>query len=257
MIQLITSYLYGSEPVHLNSFYYRPTNENTQTWTLAEVQGKRRPDINVYVLTSPKTFSAAEEFTYNLKNLKRATIIGETTGGGAHPGGIRVATERFTVWVPTGRAINPITKTNWEGTGVKPDIEVKATDALITAHVKALEDLVANTTGASRQRYEWQLTSLQSKKEAVKLEESTLKGFAGTYGEKRIVLEDSTLYFFPFPDMKVKLTPLTKDVFAIGDMKNVRLKILSENNAVTGIEELFDNGKADKHLKKEVIRKQM
>jgi len=250
MIQLITSYFYGSEPVHLNNFYYRPTNENTQTWTLPHVQGKRRPDIPVYVLTSNKTFSAAEEFTYNLKNLKRATIIGETTGGGAHPGGTVQATDRFTVWVPTGRAINPITNTNWEGTGVKPDIEVKADDALLTAHVKALEGLVAKGTGTTKQRYEWELVSLQSKGEPVQVNEATLKSFVGTYGEKKIVWEDGGLYFFPFPDRKVKLKPLTKDIFALTDINNVRLQVLTENNNVVGIAELFSNGKMDKHLRK-------
>lgn len=81
MIQLITSYLYSSNPVHLNSFYWRPSDTHTQTWTLPHVQGKRRPDIQVYVLTSNRTFSAAEEFSYNLRNLERATLIGETTGG--------------------------------------------------------------------------------------------------------------------------------------------------------------------------------
>ncbi|MCF6299656.1 MAG: S41 family peptidase, partial [Proteobacteria bacterium] len=66
MIQLITSYLYESEPVHLNNFYWRPQNLNTQTWTLPYVPGKRSPDTPVYVLTSSATFSAAEEFSYNL-----------------------------------------------------------------------------------------------------------------------------------------------------------------------------------------------
>ncbi|MDQ3276935.1 MAG: S41 family peptidase [Bacteroidota bacterium] len=250
MIQLITSYLYGAEPVHLNNFYFRPANQNTQSWTLPYVQGKRRPDIPVYVLTSKKTFSAAEEFTYNLKNLKRATIVGETTGGGAHPGGTMPATDRFTVWVPTGRAINPVTNTNWEGVGVKPDIDVKADEALLTAHVKALESLVAKSAGTARQRYEWELLSLQSKKEPVQVAEATLKTYVGTYGEKRIVWEEGGLYFFPFPDMKVKLKPLTKEVFELSDISNVRLQLLTENNTVVGIAELFNNGRMDKHLKK-------
>jgi retinol-binding protein 3 len=250
MIQLITSYFYGAEAVHLNNFYYRPTNANTQTWTLPYVAGKRRPDIDVYVLTSHRTFSAAEEFTYNLKNLKRATIIGETTGGGAHPGGTRIATDRFTVWVPTGRAINPITNTNWEGTGVKPDMEVKAADALQTAHVKALETLVAKSRGTAKQRYEWELVSLQSKKDPVLVDAVTLQSYVGTYGEKKVVYEDGTLFFYPFPDRKVKLMPLQKDVFELVEMKNVRLKILTENKMATGIVELFDNGRADTHMKK-------
>ncbi len=142
MIQLITSYLYGPEPVHLNNFYWRPTDQHTQTWTLPYVDGKRRPDIDVYVLTSSRTFSAAEEFSYNLRNLERATLVGETTGGGAHPGGSVVATDRFLVWVPQGRAINPITNTNWEGTGVEPHVKVPAPEALDKAHVLAMEKLL-------------------------------------------------------------------------------------------------------------------
>ena len=84
----------------------------------------------MYVLTSSYTFSAAEEFTYNLKHLERATVIGEVTGGGAHPGGPSVINDDFFVNVPRGRAINPITKTNWEGVGVIPHIEVDSEDAL-------------------------------------------------------------------------------------------------------------------------------
>jgi C-terminal processing protease CtpA/Prc len=103
------------------------------------VPGKRFVGKPVYVLTSKHTFSAAEECTYNLKNLKRATIVGETTGGGAHPGGRRPIDEHFAVFVPSGRAISPITGTNWEGTGVQPDIDVSADLALMTAYVDGLK----------------------------------------------------------------------------------------------------------------------
>jgi hypothetical protein len=115
-VALLCSYLFGAEPIHLNDLYWREGNRTEQFWTLANVPGKRYTGKPVYVLTSNKTFSGGEEFVYNLKNLKRATLIGETTGGGAHPGGVFRLTEHFGVFVPTGRAINPITKTNWEGT---------------------------------------------------------------------------------------------------------------------------------------------
>jgi hypothetical protein len=85
MIQLLTSYLMSGEPTHLNSFYIRKGDKTEQYWTQAWVPGTRMTDVPVFVLTSGRTFSAAEEFTYNLKNLKRATLVGETTGGGAHP----------------------------------------------------------------------------------------------------------------------------------------------------------------------------
>jgi retinol-binding protein 3 len=139
MVALICSYLFGPEPVHLNDLYWRQGNRTDEFWTRKEVAGKRYLNKDVYVLTSKRTFSGAEEFTYNLKNLKRATIIGETTGGGAHPGGGFRISEHFGMFVPTGRAISPITKTNWEGTGVTPDIAVPADQALTVARLAALK----------------------------------------------------------------------------------------------------------------------
>jgi C-terminal processing protease CtpA/Prc len=139
MVALVCSYLFGPEPVHLNDLYWREGNRTDEFWTKKEVAGKRYVNKDVYVLTSKRTFSGAEEFTYNLKNLKRATIIGETTGGGAHPGGGFRISEHFGMFVPTGRAISPITKTNWEGTGVTPDVSVPADQALHVARLTALK----------------------------------------------------------------------------------------------------------------------
>jgi C-terminal processing protease CtpA/Prc len=137
MVQVLCSYLFD-QPTHLNDLYFRPDNSTRQYWSLPYVPGPRYVNKPVYVLTSKRTFSGAEEFTYNLKNLKRATIVGETTGGGAHPGGEDVINAHFAVWVPIGRAINPITKINWEGTGVKPDIETPEALALKTAQIDVL-----------------------------------------------------------------------------------------------------------------------
>jgi retinol-binding protein 3 len=146
MVALLCSYLFDSEPVHLNDLYWRADNSTHQWWTLPFVPGKRYIGKDVYILTSQRTFSAAEEFTYNLKTLKRATIIGETTGGGANPGGGYRINEHFQVFVPTGRAINPITKTNWEGTGVSPDLSVPADQALKTAHIMAMKKSLEKAT---------------------------------------------------------------------------------------------------------------
>jgi retinol-binding protein 3 len=142
MVAVLCSYLFDKDPVHLNDIYSRPENETRQFWTLQYLPGKRYTDKPVYVLTSKRTFSGAEEFTYNLKNLKRATIIGETTGGGANPGGSVRVNEHFGVFIPTGRAISPITKTNWEGTGVTPDIAVPAEAALQTAQIEAIKHVL-------------------------------------------------------------------------------------------------------------------
>lgn len=140
MVALICSYLFGTEKVHLNDLYWREQDRTDEFWTMPErVKGSRYEGKDVYVLTSNRTFSGAEEFSYNLKNLKRATIVGETTGGGAHPGGSIRLSDHFSAFVPTGRAISPITKTNWEGTGVVPHVAVPKDIALETAYKMALE----------------------------------------------------------------------------------------------------------------------
>lgn len=138
MVALITSYLFGEKPVHLNSLYWRKGDKTEEFWTKPELVNKKFENKDVYVLTSNRTFSGAEEFSYNLKNLKRAVIVGETTGGGAHPGGPARLGDHFQVFIPTGRAISPITKTNWEGTGVEPDIKVPKEQALKVAYLAAL-----------------------------------------------------------------------------------------------------------------------
>jgi hypothetical protein len=128
-IRYLCSYLFDTK-THLNSLYWREGDRTVEFWTLDEIDGKKRPNVPVFVLTSPQTFSGAEEFTYNLQTRKRATIVGETTGGGANPGGMFDISPQLSIFVSTGKAINPVTKTNWEGVGVKPDVEVEAERAL-------------------------------------------------------------------------------------------------------------------------------
>jgi Peptidase family S41/N-terminal domain of Peptidase_S41 in eukaryotic IRBP len=150
MVALLTTYLFDPEIVHLNSLYWRHGDKTQQFWTLPYVPGSRfggkKP---VYVLTSNRTFSGAEEFTYNLKQLKRATIIGETTGGGANPGEWFSLTPHFALFIPTGRAINPISQDNWEGSGVVPDIAVPQEEAFDVALVAALKAMSAELSATS------------------------------------------------------------------------------------------------------------
>ncbi len=161
MVALISSYLF-EQPTHLNDIYSRPENNTREFWTRANVPGKRYGNKEVFVLTSRRTFSAGEEFTYNLKNLKRATIVGEVTGGGAHPTRPHRINDHFAIGVPFARAINPITKTNWEGTGVQPDIDVPASQARHVAHIAALKNVLSNTTLAqSREQLQSTIISLQ------------------------------------------------------------------------------------------------
>ncbi|MFT4416425.1 S41 family peptidase [Fredinandcohnia humi] len=140
MVAMLASY-FVQEPTHIESFYNRETDSTSQVWTLPHVPGKLYGDKPVYVLTSKKTFSAGEMFSYALKHLGRATVIGENTGGGANPGNYHQVTKHIRLFISSGRSISPFTGTNWEGIGVEPDIKVSADEAYEVAYQKALLDV--------------------------------------------------------------------------------------------------------------------
>lgn len=137
---LVSHFFAEGDTRHLNSIYNRPRNTTRQYWTSPTV-GVRYTQP-VYVLTSSWTFSGGEECAYDFQTQKRATLVGETTGGGANPGGAVDLGHGFNAFIPTGRAINPVTNTNWEHVGVKPDVAVPALEALKVAHTTILKNLL-------------------------------------------------------------------------------------------------------------------
>jgi hypothetical protein len=143
MVALLASYLFDGAPQHLNDIVVPRENLLKQSWTLPHVAGRKFGAAKpVYILTSSKTFSAAEEFAYDLQALRRATIVGEKTRGGANPSGRFRISDHYAVIVPTAQAVNPYTKSNWEGTGVVPDLTIPSGDALRTAQIRLLEQLI-------------------------------------------------------------------------------------------------------------------
>jgi hypothetical protein len=149
---LLTYFTPAGDRVHFNDFYNRPMDETHQYWTHTYVPGPRLDGKPLFVLTSARTFSGAEEFAYDVQNLRIGTVVGEVTGGGAHPGGFVRLHEHFAAFIPTGRAINPVSKTNWEGVGVQPDVAVPAADALREAHVAAIRKLLEDPAIADERR---------------------------------------------------------------------------------------------------------
>ncbi len=150
MIALICSYLFGEEPIHLSSIYWRDEDTTQEFWTQPQVPGRRFGDLRpVYILTSRITFSGGEEFAHILTSRKRATVIGEKTDGGAHPGASYRLHPHFEVFIPIGRTTNPMTGTDWEGTGVTPDIAISPEQALKAAHTLALKSVIKRLGGAA------------------------------------------------------------------------------------------------------------
>jgi C-terminal processing protease CtpA/Prc len=151
-VAFLCSHFFGPEPVHLNDVHERDNVQ--QFWTYAHLPGPRYLDRPVFVLTSGMTFSGAEEIAYNLQQLKRATLIGETTRGGAHPVGQFWVGPHVSIRVPTARSVNPVSGTNWESVGVTPDVPTTAAEAYPEAYRRALravlERLDSTTSPAER-----------------------------------------------------------------------------------------------------------
>lgn len=247
MIQLISSYLFD-DVQHLNSFYIRKSDKTRQFWTQAQVRGPKLTDLPVFVLTSSRTFSAAEEFTYNLKNMERATIVGETTGGGAHP----VEFRRFDEYdvemsLPYGRAINPITQTNWEGTGIAPHIKVPAGEALDAARLEAMKILVDTTTDeGKRKQLEWAMKTLDAARNPVVLSESKLKPYVGVFGPRTIRMEKGSLFYSRDDRPAFELLPMGADLFGLKGLDYFRIQFVRDSSGkVNKLVGLYDNGFTD------------
>ncbi|BDT58778.1 interphotoreceptor retinoid-binding protein [Massilia varians] len=132
-VVLLISY-FVDRPTRLNDIWDRASGTSVQHWTHDRLDGKRYGGTKpVMILVGPRTGSAAEDFAYTMQALKRATVVGERTWGGAHPTRFYRIGEHFFVQMPNQRSISPITGTNWEGTGVTPDIAATPDQALAVA----------------------------------------------------------------------------------------------------------------------------
>jgi len=141
-VATLLSYFFAEgDSRHINDLQWRKGNRTQQFWTVSVVAPRYTKPV--YVLTSAYTFSGGEECAYDFQTQKRATLVGATTGGGANPGDVFALGHNFVAFIPVGRAINPMTHTNWEHVGVKPDVVVPAADAMKTAYAAILKKLLA------------------------------------------------------------------------------------------------------------------
>lgn len=249
LIQTIMAYLL-EESTHLNSFYIRDGDSLEQFWSAPYVPGPSMKDVELYVLTSNRTFSAAEEFTYNVKNLERGTIVGETTGGGAHPVASYVFDDmNIMVRVSFGRAINPISGTNWEGTGVVPDIEVPADQALDVAYLDALTRLRGKSDDPEAEfMFGWAIDGLNAKLNPVEVDAAVLESYAGDYGARHLRVVDGQLLYNRDDRDPVAATPMTETLFGFETIPFFRLEIvLGDDGAPVKLVGHYENGQTDEN----------
>lgn len=253
MIQMLTGYLF-EESAHLIDWYHRRENETIQSWSSSYVPGKTLYDVPVYVLVSGRTGSAAEEFTFDLKNQKRGTIIGETTGGAAHTVEFRV----FDVGpfvaglkLPSGRALDPKSQTNWEAVGVTPDIAVSEAKALSTARLEAMKKLEENAKDeGAKKSIAWARAGLESELDPYTLPAKALKEYTGTFGPRSFFVEGAKLMYQREGRPKIAMVPMAKDLFGLEGVPVFRVKFTrGPSGAVDGIAAMYDDGREETNPK--------
>jgi hypothetical protein len=249
MIRFICGYLF-EENTHLVNWDIRAENLTRQSFSADYVPGKRSTEQPVYILTSDRTFSAAEEFTFDLRNLERATVVGDTTGGGGHTvAGYDFSFDGFRVGirVPYGRAYNPKNNEGWEGVGVIPHIVVPTDQALDAAHADALKKLLETEEDERfRAHYEWALLGLESRLNPVQISNKEMKQYVGTYGPRRVFIENGVLYYQREDRPAYELEPMGNDLFRVGDLGYFRLTFEKDDKGkVVKIVGLYNSGRRD------------
>ena len=236
-VQLFESYLFSEhKKPKLLLTKYTPKELETeiqQIWTLPHIPGTRLPDIPVYILTSKETFSGGEDMTYSLKHHNRATIIGENTKGGAHPIEEMSVGHGFVLIMPNAYPEHPVTKSNWEGKGVKPHIEIEQEQALGFAHQHILETL-RDSANTSLRKHElgWYLQKIKPDYQPIHVSEEILKRYAGEYRGWVVSLTDGQLYLTaPAGSGRTKMSPISETIFTADLDYNVRFELGEDGNA--------------------------
>lgn len=246
MVNHIISHFFKT-PTHVADIYIRSENTTLPYWTVPDSSYGALTEIPIYILTSYKTFSAAEGLSYELQCLKRATIVGEVTRGGAHTVTYRPLSSGFVCDIPFGRATSPVTKRNWEKTGVNPDIKVSAERALEIAESKIFEDAFNKAKDSSELKsLKWQFDLIQSMNHPIQLDTATLIKFSGLYGAYAVTFSNGVLYYQKTGKAKFPLIPMTSsmmrvrgnDTFTVEFYKNYYGKV---NRMAT----LYDDGRVE------------
>ncbi len=233
MVHFLQTYLYPPGRKHLLTYHFAREAPDS-AYTLDDVPGPRRPDVPVYVLTSRFTASGGEEFTYVLKHHGRATVVGKTTAGGGHGGGVHPVAAGFHAFIPDFRPVHPVTGGGWEGVGVVPDVECPSPRAQLVAHRDALRRIAATADAARAAELEEISASLQEELEqaAAPFPRERYVGHAGSYGDglRTIFVEDDGLYIQRRGGPKLRLVRGdTDDEFSLELLPAAKIRFVRED----------------------------
>ena len=233
MANMIASYFFGDEPIHLlsNTSRFKGKENTRESWTLKELEGRRLPNVPLYLLIGGGTASAAEHFVFGLKGQDRAVLLGETTAGAGHNVAYIPINEYFRCKVSIGRTYDPKTGEGWEGVGIKPHIEVPVEKALERAHLEALKALIAGSKNdTQKSELEWFFPIVKALYESVEVEGARLRTLAGKYGVRTFTYEDGGLFYSREGRRgSFRLMPISQDRFILPHIDNQILQFVSNS----------------------------
>ncbi len=244
-VQLLISYFTRTSTL-LNKFYERPNESIRQVWSFPLMNKYNMTEKEVIILVGPKTFSAAEGFAYTMKNLNRATVIGQATGGAAHTVDYYALNENFYAIVPTGKGINPITETNWEGTGVKPNIIIESDKALDTARLILIKNAMNNYQQDDfRQKvFNWEVNWLETILNPIALTRKQLKMFVGQYGDANIKINLDKLMFNK-SSIETEIIYAGNNQFVLLGNSSSTLEFIVEDNNAMALQITYSSGNSE------------
>ena len=237
MVDYITGFFFKDRTLSGTS-YNRLTDTTTEEFITPQPKDKQLADVDLYILTSNVTVSAAEALAYNLKYLKRAKVIGETSAGAANPGRVTRINNFFAAFIPNRHGMNVVTGTNWEGTGVPVDIACPAEEALRIARLEALKKMQQKAADSLQQkRFGNYITYLEKTSPEIELPEKLLRQYVGEYqGGRMLTLKNGKLFYTRFAESGGELHFMSTDRFMLaeGDV-TIRFK-RDKNNRVVEME---------------------
>jgi len=223
MSHMLFSHFLPAQPVNTIKVFNRASNNTQMRQSMAEVVGPRRTDVPLYLLTSQGTASAAEEFSFVLKNAQRATLVGDHTAGAGHMVNVGGIGNGFAVGVSVTRVMDARTGLEWEGAGVQPDVRVAPELALDVAQAAALRKIAATRSGVERATLERTAESLEARVKPVAVDPAKLKQWVGVYDEGRsVTFRDGKLWYSRRAGaMADEMIPLAGDRFAVNGAARV------------------------------------
>jgi hypothetical protein len=241
-VHRLISYFMKSEGQLLMSYHDSVSGETTDAHVLNDLPGPRMIGKPLYVLIDRGTGSAAEEFAYHVAQFKLGTLIGHTTAGAGNNNTLFPVAPAFMVSISTGLVTHPVSKTNWEGKGVPPDVDVAPPAALDQAQLLALRKLADGAGAEQRAAYEWDIAALRARLEPVVLADDALAAYTGKYGIRTIRVDNHALIFQRDGREPVALRPLAPDLFAFTNNDAVRVRFRRAGARVTGFDQVTQDG---------------